>query len=124
MSGESVMFYERREHQTLEHKRHYSPETSVSSYYTVSVHYISPRIPMRTYRDGTVSRNNRKKVYLCQCFDVRHVKEPEKMSKAWKPDRRSNFLSPAAHLCAVTYTSTLNCNIVEFDVKQQINQIY
>ena len=35
---------------------------------------------------------------------------------AWEPDRRSNFFSPPAHLCAVTY----DWNIVNCDVKQPI----
>ena len=32
-----------------------------------------------------------------------NVKEPSEMSMAWEPERSSNFFSPPAHICAVTY---------------------
>ena len=40
-----------------------------------------------------------------------HVKEPYEMSMAWEPDCRSNFLSPPAHLCAVTCITEISSNV-------------
>ena len=36
------------------------------------------------------------------------LKEHYEMSMAWKPDRRSNFFIPPAHLCAVTYMTEIS----------------
>ena len=45
---------------------------------------VSPCTVIKGNWNGTVSRNNRKKVTPCECFNG-HVKEPYKMSKAWGP---------------------------------------
>ena len=43
-----------------------------------------------------------KRLTPCRCFDE-HTKEPPyEISMAWEPERRSNFYSPPAHVCAVT----------------------
>ena len=47
--------------------------------------------------------NNRKRLTPCRCFDE-HIKEPYEISMAWDPERRSNFFSLPAHVCAVTIT--------------------
>ena len=47
-----------------------------------------------------------KRVAPCQCLD-RHVQEPYEMSMSWEPNRRSNFFSPTAHLCAITYMTEI-----------------
>ena len=49
-----------------------------------------------------VSWNNRKRLTPCRCFNDEHIKEPYEISMAWDPERRSNFFSPPAHVCAVT----------------------
>ena len=57
--------------------------------------------------NGAVCRNHRiKRLVPCRWEDG-HVKEPYEMSMAWEPDRRSNFFSPPAQLCAVTYMTEI-----------------
>ena len=45
-----------------------------------------------------------------RCLDG-HLKEPYEMSMAWEPDRRSNFYSRPAHLCAVTCITEISLNV-------------
>ena len=77
---------------------------------------MCPPYPQRDRKrrlHGAVCRNHRiKRVVPCRCLDG-HVKEPYEMTMAWEPDRRSNFFSPPAHLCAVTY---MTLSWVEFVV--------
>ena len=51
------------------------------------------------------------------------LKEPYEMFMAWEPDRdrRSNFFSPPAHLCAVIYMYKTEVSLNAHDVKQQIH---
>ena len=57
---------------------------------------------------GAVCRNHCiKRVVPCRCLDG-HVKEPYEMTMAWEPDRSSNFFSPPAHLCVVTYMTEIS----------------
>ena len=46
----------------------------------------------------------------CRCLDG-HVKEPYEMFGVWDPDRRSNFFSPPAHHCAVTYITEIPLHV-------------
>ena len=63
---------------------------------------------MTVYVSCNVFRNNRiKMVAPCRCLDG-HVKEPYEMSMALGPDRRSNFFSPPAHQCVVTYMTEIS----------------
>ena len=45
-----------------------------------------------------------------RCLDG-HLKEPYEMPMAWEPDRRSNFYSRPAHLCAVTCITEISLNV-------------
>ena len=76
---------------------------------------MCPPYPQRDRKrrlNGAVSRNNRiKRLAPCRCLDG-HVKEPNEMSMAWEPDRRSNFFfNPPAHLCAVTYITEISFHV-------------
>ena len=51
-----------------------------------------------------------KRLAQCRCLDG-HVKEPNEMSMAWKPDRRSNFFSSPANLCAVTFITEVSLHV-------------
>ena len=75
---------------------------------------MCPPYPQRDRKrrlNGAVCRNHRiKRVVPCRCWDG-HVKEPCEMSMAWEPDRRYNFFSPPAHLCAVTYMTEISLHV-------------
>ena len=72
---------------------------------------MCPPYPQRDRKrriNWAVCRKHRiKRVVPCRFLDG-HVKEPYEMSMAWEPDRRSNFFSPPAHLCAVTYMTEIS----------------
>ena len=98
-----------------------------------------PRRDRKRRLNGAVCRNHRiKRVVPCRCLDG-HVKEPYEMSKAWEPDRRSNFFfSPPAHLCAVTYMTEIplivtlnnqfnnnnNITVNKFDLNSSVSLSY
>ena len=67
--------------------------------------------PVGSWFNGLCSGFNGNFMFAPGRYLVGHVKEPFIMSIAWEPDRRSNFFSPPAHLCAVI---GLNFNPVEF----------
>ena len=52
-----------------------------------------------------------KRVIPCRCLDG-HVKEPYEMYMAWEPDRRYNFFSQPAHLCAITKTCIIEISLI------------
>ena len=54
--------------------------------------------------------NNRKKGDPVSVLG-RARQNPYEMSTAWEPDRRSNFFSPPANLCAVTCMTEISLNL-------------
>ena len=48
------------------------------------------------------------------------LKNPTKCLWRWEPDRRSNFFSPPAHLCAVTYMTEISLIVT---LNRQFNNI-
>ena len=90
--------------------------------YVENVSSVSPACRKRRLI-GAVCRNHRlKKGWSRVGARTGTFKNPTKCLWRWEPDRTSNFFSPPAHLCAVTYY----WNIVNCDVKQpiQLNSIY
>ena len=78
---------------------------------------MCPPYPQRDRKrrlNGAVSRNNRIKGWSRVGARMGMLKNPTKCLWRWEPDRRSNFFSPPAHLCAVTYMTEISL-IVTFN---------
>ena len=72
---------------------------------------MCPPYPQRDRKrrlNGAVCQNHRiKRVVPCWCR-TGTLKKPTKCLWRWEPDRRSNFFSPPAHICAVTYITDIS----------------
>ena len=72
---------------------------------------MCPPYPQRDRKrrlNGAACRNHRIKGWSRVGARTGTLKNPTKCLRRWEPDRRSNFFSPPAHLCAVTYMTEIS----------------
>ena len=71
--------------------------------------------------NGAVSRNNCKKGRSRVGTWTGTLKNPTKCIWRWEPERRPNFFSPPAHLCAIAYITEISLHVTLY--RQSLTKI-